>query len=165
MTSTTEQLPLAAEYACQCACGHVQYTVQGLPLFRMVCHCGICQKYNQASHADVLIYRTDRVQNPPADAVRFSTYKRPPNVQRGCCEQCGQAVIEEFYFPLMPKLTMVPVRVFPATDSLPEPSGHMFYESRVQEATDDRPKLHGFWRSQWAFFKFWWRHRRPESKG
>ena len=112
---------------CKCACGHTAFEITGKPVFRMLCHCTLCQQFNQAPHADILIFKSHQVIAPEGGVVSFSTYKRPPNVQRGKCSQCHQAAIEVFNMPLMPKLTMVPVAVFDESTQLPEAKAHMFY--------------------------------------
>ncbi len=141
---------------CSCQCGHVQFEVVGAPRLRMLCHCTICQQFNQASHADILVYKSKNIKTPSDEFVTFKTYKAPPNVQRGSCVKCGQAAIEVFNFPLMPKLTMVPQGMFADGADLPVPAAHMFYEKRVADVDDDLPKHNGFLKSQLAFFKFLW---------
>ncbi len=141
---------------CHCSCGHTVFEVNGSPKLRIICHCTICQKYNAASHADVVVYKSSQVSQPPVNVVDFETYKRPPNVQRGQCSKCQQAVIEVFSFPLMPKLTMVPADMFVDDASLPKPCAHMFYERRVSDVEDELPKHNGFMSSQLAFFKRLW---------
>ena len=91
---------------------------------------------------------------PDDGVVSFSTYKRPPNVQRGVCVKCQQPSIEIYNMPLMPKLTMVPAGMFDESKQLPEPKAHMFYEKRLSDADDDLAKHHGFMASQLAFFKY-----------
>lgn len=122
----------------------------------MLCHCTICQKFNQASHADVLVFNTRDITTPCSDYVAFETYKAPPNVNRGSCVNCGQAAIEVFDFPLMPKLTMVPAAMFAADADLPAPDAHMFYDKRIDDVDVELPKHRGFIRSQLAFFKHLW---------
>ena len=82
--------------ACHCSCGNVAFDVQGTPLFRILCHCTICQRFNDAAFADVVVYSAAAVGEPAAGSVEFDTYKPPPNVQRGKCAQCHQPAIEKF---------------------------------------------------------------------
>lgn len=141
---------------CKCSCGHTEFTVSGKPQFRMICHCTICQKFNSASHADIMVYRSSQVKAPADGVVVFQTYKRPPNVQRGKCGQCDQVAIEVFDVPLFPKLTLIPAGMFLESVKLPAPKAHMFYDKRQADASDDYPKRHGFLSSQLAFFKYLW---------
>ncbi len=122
----------------------------------MLCHCTICQQFNQAPFADVVVFKTAQVSVPDKSSIDFKTYKPPPNVNRGVCQHCQQPVIEFFDMPLMPKLTMVPAAMFAVQQSLPKPSAHMFYEKRLTDADDQLPKKQGFLRSQLAFFKYLW---------
>ena len=141
---------------CRCSCGHAEFEVHSEALFRVICHCTICQKFNAAAHADILVFKSLQVSSLTEGSVNFDTYKRPPNVQRGQCSECQQAVIEVFNFPLMPKLTMVPFAMFVDSTSLTEPCAHMFYEKRVLDVDDELPKYKGFISSQLAFFKQLW---------
>ena len=141
---------------CVCACGHTQFEIKGQPKFRMLCHCTICQRFNQSTHADVLIFSTKQIKTPDSEVVEFTTYKAPPNVQRGTCVKCQQPAIEVFNMPLMPKLTMVPAGMFANDAVLPKPKAHIFYDKRVADVQDDCPKVSGFLRSQLRFFKHLW---------
>ena len=139
---------------CHCACGHVAFDVTGPPLFRILCHCTICQAFNRAAFADVVVHAAKSVQLPATGTVEFGTYKPPPNVQRGKCAKCGQAAIEVFKAPLLPALTIVPAGMFNETAALPTPVAHIFYNRRLEDADDHWPKHQGFIRSQLAFGKY-----------
>ncbi len=138
---------------CSCPCGATTLTTHAPPRFRMLCHCTICQRFNSAPFADVLVYRARDVALPEAGSVAFSTWKPPPNVQRGQCANCGAAAIETFHMPLLPKLTMVPRAMHPSDAELPAPVAHFFYETRVDDADDALPKYQRFLPSQFAFLK------------
>lgn len=145
---------------CSCPCGYAAFEIHGEPLFRMLCHCTICQRFNDAPFADVVVYAARAVGDPAAGAVSYDTYKPPPNVQRGKCAQCGKPAIEKFAAPLLPKLTMVPASVHGAGAALPAPVAHFFYETRTADADDTLPKHSGFLRSQLAFGRYLLRGRR-----
>ncbi len=155
MTETGQvQMKMNAQ-ECTCGCGATRFRTLGAPLFRIFCHCTICQKFNKAPFADVLVYRGEDVAVPQAGAVSFDTYKPPPNVQRGKCATCGQPAIEVFSAPLMPKLTMIPRPMFLADAELQSPVAHIFYDKRVSDAEDTKPKHLGYMRSQLAFLKYY----------
>lgn len=143
-------------FTCSCRCGRTQFEITGEPRLRMLCHCTICQRFNQAAYADVLVFKSTQVNAPDLSTVEFKTYKAPPNVQRGICRHCQQPAIEVFDMPLFPKLTMVPAGMFAGDAGLPAPVAHMFYEHRQQDANDDLPKKTGFLSSQLTFFKRLW---------
>lgn len=138
---------------CQCPCGHTRFELVGRPLFRILCHCTICQRFNAAPFADVVVYDAAAVRPPTAGSVSFQAYKPPPNVQRGKCAQCGTPAIEVFAAPLFPKLTMVPTQVHARLDVLPVPVCHMFYDKRVADVADALPKHAGFLASQGSFMR------------
>ena len=139
---------------CACACGATNFETAGGPLFRIICHCTICQRFNDAPYADILVYPAKEVTLPPDEAVDFDTYRPPPNVQRGKCASCGQPAVEVFAAPLMPKLVMVPRSMFSSDQKVPQPAAHIFYDKRVSDADDEYPKHEGYIRSQLAFMKY-----------
>jgi len=140
---------------CTCPCRAAKVSIHAAPRFRMICHCTLCQRFNDAPYADILVYRARDIEAPSPEAIEFTTLKPPPNVQRGKCSQCGAPAIETFHVPLLPKLTMVPRSMHPDDASLPEPIAHFFYETRIEDAGDALPKHQGFVPSQLAFFKYY----------
>ncbi|MEL7297889.1 MAG: GFA family protein [Pseudomonadota bacterium] len=135
-----------------CGCGQVAFSATDAPLFRVLCHCTICQRFNRTDFADILVYRAADVHPPPDSAIEFKHYKRLFGVARGRCNSCDAPTIERFSAPLFPALIMVPTER--AVDlSTPTPIGHLFYEHRRQDVQDDAPKHTGFFRSQLAFMR------------
>ena len=159
MAPLTQQEPPPLD--CTCACGATRFQTVGAPLFRILCHCTICQRFHDAPFADVLVHRADDVMLPPAKAVNFDTYKPPPNIQRGKCATCGQPVIVVFAARVLPRLVSVPISMFRSNAKLPLPIAHIFYDKRVADAEDPYPKHQGYLRSQAAFLKYLWSARRP----
>ncbi len=141
---------------CACACGATRFEATGEPLFRILCHCTICQRFNDAPFADVLVYRAQDVALPQTCSVNFDTYKPPPNVQRGKCASCGKPAVEVFSAPVLPKLVMIPRSVMQSNANLVQPMAHIFYDKRVSDAEDDLPRHEGYVRSQLAFLKHLW---------
>jgi len=139
---------------CGCSCGNVGFDLLGKPLFRILCHCTICQRFNEAPFADVIVYGASSVADPPEGSVRFDTYKPPPNVQRGKCMKCGNPAIEKFSVPLFPKLTIVPTAMHSESAEIPDPVAHIFYEKRIADVEDTLPKHSGFMTSQLQFGKY-----------
>ena len=74
---------------------------------------------------------------PPPETVKFYIYKPLPNVQRGLCTHCYQAVIEVFKTPFFSPLTFVPAVMFKTASEVPAPSAHIFYDKQVEDATDN----------------------------
>ena len=145
---------------CVCSCGATRFQTLGAPLFRILCHCTICQRFNDTPFADALVHRARDVVLPPAGAVEFDTYKPPPNVQRGKCATCGQPAVVVLDAPFMPRLLSIPRPMFGAEAKLPSPVAHIHYDKRVSDAEDPYPKHEGYIRSQIAFLKYVWSARR-----
>lgn len=139
---------------CQCSCATTQFRTTGPALFRILCHCTICQKFSNAPYADVVVFRAKDVERPATGIVEFDTYKPPPNVQRGKCSACQKPAIEIFESPLFPNLTIVPYAMFSPPGAMPEPVAHIFYEHRISDADDNLPKYRGYAGSQLAFGKY-----------
>jgi len=146
---------------CTCSCGATSFQTIGEPLFRFYCHCTICQRFNDAPFADILVYRAEDVALPPMETVIFDTYRPPPNVQRGKCAKCGQPAVTVFAARFLPRLVTVPRPMFRSDAELPSPVAHGFYDKRVSDANDPFPKYEGYFRNQIAFLKFLWLARRP----
>ncbi|MEQ8662166.1 MAG: GFA family protein, partial [Gammaproteobacteria bacterium] len=135
----------------------------GAALFRLLCHCSICRAFNAADYADIVVYAARDVQLPAAGVVAFTTWRPPPNVQRGKCARCQQPALELFRAPALPHLAMVPVAMHGATAPLPRACAHLFYESRVRDVDDTLPRHRGYVASQLAFMRYLlasrWRRR------
>lgn len=139
---------------CSCTCGHVTFNITDPPLFRLLCHCTICQRFNHAPFGDIVVYNAASVESPTPGSVSFDTYRPPPNLQRGKCAHCGDPAIERFEVPLLPKLIMVPMAMHHNDAAKTEPTAHVFYGSRVADADDSLPKHSGYLPSQLAFVKY-----------
>jgi hypothetical protein len=134
-----------------CPCGAAQYATDHRPLMRAVCHCTICQRYNQADCADISVFYARHITTIADQTVAFAAHKNPPFVLRGTCAACNAPALEQLRIPLMPRLTIVPTRNLSPTDSAPTPSMHIFYDRRKQDVSDNLPKHHGYLASQTAF--------------
>lgn len=134
-----------------CACGNTRFSARGAPLLRFFCHCSLCQRFNQAAFADVCVFGSAQVEPPAEGQVRFARYRPPPNVHRGRCSHCQAAVLERFEMPLLPSLVMVPSAIFQAPQQIPDAAAHLFYESRLSDASDGLPRFEGYWSSQLGF--------------
>ncbi|RNL65543.1 GFA family protein [Zhongshania marina] len=133
----------------RCACGKADFIILGGPLLRCLCHCTICQSFNDSRYADVAIFRQRDIVMPHPDLVDYEVYKFPSALQRGKSSCCGSALIEFMDIPLFPSLVIVPVSNV-AISHLIDPSFHIFNEKRKECVSDVLPKYQGFWRSQLA---------------
>ena len=145
---------------CTCSCGATSFQTLGMPLFRFFCHCTLCQRFNAAPFADIVVFRAEDVVLPPRGSVIFDTYRPPPNVQRGKCATCGQPAVSVFATRFLPRLVTVPRPMFTSDAELPSPMGHGFYDARVSDAKDSLPKYEGYFRNLFVFLKHVWLARR-----
>lgn len=137
-------MPNLTSVKCQCPCGATQFTVSGEPLLRALCHCTICQSYNQGPYADIAVFSNGQVDLPDGHPVEFKAYRKPPAVQRGTCSACGKAAIEYLRLPILPDIVFVPCVNFTDKSVLPDPSMHIFYGTRVVDMQDDLPRYTGY---------------------
>jgi hypothetical protein len=135
----------------QCSCGKNQFTLTKKPLLRAICHCEICQKFNQAPFGDIVIFSKRDVLLPENHSVAFKTYTTPPMVQRGKCTACQQPAIELMEMPMTPALIMIPAANISNKDLIPEVSFHSFYHRRIKDVNDAIPKYSGYLKSQTMF--------------
>ena len=140
-------------YTCQCPCGHTRYEVHGEPIVRFYCHCTICQQQYDAPFADVTLYKMDAVTLPPGNDIAFGQYKRFAPVDRGRCVKCDK--------PILSKMgqgdkayAFVATRNCQSPELLPDPELHVFYGTRVADATDSLPKYRNWVSSRLAFIKY-----------
>jgi hypothetical protein len=56
----------------QCECDQNTFKISGEPLFRSICHCEICQEFNNAPFADITVYRRKDVDLPEGHSVAFT---------------------------------------------------------------------------------------------
>ena len=138
----------------QCECGDVQFHVDSDTLFRVICHCTICQEFNHAAFADISVFRAKDVQLPESYLVEYKTHKpSPAAVQRGKCIACNKPAIELLNLPLLPKLVIIPSSNFKNIELIPRPKFHVFYDKRLTDSADSLPKYNGFIASQTTFLK------------
>lgn len=138
----------------QCQCAETKITVSGKPVARAICHCTICQEFNQAPFADITAFYADDVQVPEGSNIEFKTYtKSPTAVPRGKCKQCGNPAIETMDIPGFPKMILIPSNNFDDQSFLPAPALHMFYHRRVADLDDATPKYSSFLSSQLGFVR------------
>lgn len=139
------------EQSAQCACGKNQFILLNKALLRVICHCEICQEFNQAPYADILIFNAKDVDLPENHRVEFKAYTSPPLVQRGKCKECHNPAIELLDMPMVPALRIIPVGNLVDKQALPAVDMHSFYHRRVADVDDGVPKYSGFVRSQAMF--------------
>lgn len=141
--------PLAV--VCHCPCGNVSFDITAPPVFRAFCHCTLCQQFNAAAYADVVVFRASSITLEDESGIDFKVYKQPPVVYRGSCRQCSKPAVEKIAVPLMPRLIVVPAENITEPALLPESACHIFYDRRVADVDDGIRKYKGFVPSQFAF--------------
>ena len=139
-------------YRCHCPCETNQFEVSGPPVTRFFCHCTICQEKYQAPYADVVLFPLAGLTLPENHSISFGQYKRFGAIDRGMCTDCHR--------PVMAKagegskgLAFISAHNVANAASLPAPSMHVFYGTRVADVADSLPKYRHYLSSQFAFLK------------
>ena len=141
-----------AERRFHCGCGGSGVELDAAPLLRFYCHCSLCQQFNAAPRADMVVYRRRDVSPLPGSDLAFERLRPPPAVDRGRCARCREPVIEFLDLPLAPQLAFVPAALLERSMALPSPALHVF--CAAGEAGDDGlPSYDGYLRSQFAFLR------------
>ena len=76
--------------------------------------------------------------------VSFRRYRLPPALQRATCNACGAPLLGHLRLAPFARLLFVPTRNIPPGADLRDPTAHILYHRRVQEVTDDLPKVSGY---------------------
>ncbi|EGQ7765758.1 GFA family protein [Vibrio parahaemolyticus] len=140
-----------------CKCGACSFKLaESAPVARFICHCTICQQYNNKPFADVTILKKDLVQINDEENIEFYKYRQPPNINRGLCKKCGQPAIE-IGGAGPAKFALIPTDNFKDKNLLPPPAIHMFYHHRIEDIVDDLPKYTGYLTSEFAVIKLMYR--------
>lgn len=136
---------LAVPTGAGCECGAVRLTVHGW-LARFYCHCSICQRLNRAPYGDPVFLWRQHVEVEDPSQLAWKRYRRTPiNLNRGTCRTCDTLVLEHL---AASPISVVVGSAWDDQEQLPESQGHIFYESRVEDAHDDLPKRSGYLSSQ-----------------
>ena len=134
-----------------CSCQKVSFDLTGPVLFRALCHCTICQRFNAAPYGDVVAVRARDVTLEGAENIAYRSHRQPPIVSRGRCASCDGVAIERLNLPLLPQIYLLPVQVFADAAVLPDPDFHIFYDKRQQDHGDSLPKSSGYLPSELRF--------------
>ncbi|WP_435949294.1 GFA family protein [Psychrobacter sp. DM8] len=133
-----------------CSCYSNTYTINYAPIGRFICHCTICQEYTGKAYNDVTVLFKSDLSELDINKTRFRRWKLPPNINRGLCKRCHKPSVEK---AMGGALMLVPTDNYPNVDALPDPTMHLFYDSRVEDIEDDLPKYKGFAQSQTMIVK------------
>ncbi len=138
-----------------CECKSVSFKVSTQPLMRLICHCSICQSFNNADYGDVLLYFENDVELPDEALLDYQAYRPPPNLQRGKCKKCAKPAVEYMsLLPLIPRVIVVPCAMVQERGILPRPSLQMFYENHKVDYEPTIPKYSGYLPSQLAMIGY-----------
>ena len=134
--------------SCACSCGESRFAVNGIPMTRLLCHCTICQSVYKRPFADVTAWWAGAITLPKSHSVQFKAYRAPPALRRGTCGTCGAPVVGFLRLAPFLQLAFVPSANFADQAALPNPAAHIFYHRRVTDASDNLPKVSGYWPSE-----------------
>jgi len=138
---------------CSCSCGKSSVTITSHPFARFICHCTICQSVYRAPFGDITMSWKKNIKLEDTHNINFKTYFKPPVVTRGTCASCGLPVVGFMTIAPLMTIAFIPNQNFPKSYARPDPSLHIFYNSRTSDVDDLLPKYNGYWRSELAMVK------------
>lgn len=137
-----------------CKCGAVAISAPKAPAARFYCHCTTCQALYGTPFVDLTVtwsWNLKVADDAPTTWIRRHWF--PISVRRGLCTQCDGPICGRLSWP-MPGLTFVVASNWAEATPLPEPAGHIFYRSRVDEVEDGLPKAHGWLASELSVIRW-----------
>jgi hypothetical protein len=140
-------------WTCRCSCGAAHFQLNGEPITRFICHCGICQRYTGRAFGDVAAFWRSTVQVHSPFPVTFRRYRPPPNVSRGLCQRCDKPVVEFMTLAPFVRIAFVPADNVVERSGLMPARAHIFYDRRLADADDELPKYSGYWPSEWQVIR------------
>ena len=135
----------------QCSCGQSQFELEGDALFRIICHCNICQKYNRNKYADNTVFKVKSMQMTTPENNIFEYHRRPQMVARGRCSQCNMPTVEKFTAIANSNIVIIPNTNLSDEHLLKLPAAHICYASRQLDIDDKIKKYNSDLMSQLAF--------------
>lgn len=144
-------MPLKNIIKGQCSCGQSQFELEGKALFRVICHCNICQKYNQNRYADNTVFKVKNNHLTNPENHTFEYHRRPQIVARGRCSQCNMPTIEKFTALPNSNIVIIPNANLSDEHLRRRPAAHICYASRQCDVDDEVKKYDSDLMSQLAF--------------
>ena len=140
-----------------CHCKPSEFSNLPEPLFRIICHCKTCQKFNGQPYNDECTFWYKDCSEINVENVDFKSYQsRLSPLKRGMCKFCGKVAYSIAKIGPLAHLVMVSSERLGA-QKRPDPSAHVYYDRRVSEADDRIKKVSGHVLSQaviqWAILK------------
>ena len=79
----------------ECLCGNVSYTLEGEPIFSLVCHCKNCQKQSGSAFSINVICRLDQIEVSGNLSIYEGLSDAGNTVFRKFCGNCGSPIFSE----------------------------------------------------------------------
>jgi hypothetical protein len=141
-----------------CTCYPDEFSQLTRPLFRLICHCKTCQLYTGQAYNDEYTFLMRDCPGLDLKRVTFKSYQSPLSpIKRGTCKACGK--LAYCIGQIGPAVLFVMVPSSRLNLEQREPVAHVYYDRRVADIDDTRPKVSGHVRSQatiqWAVLSSW----------
>ncbi|KAL6059680.1 CENP-V/GFA domain-containing protein [Balamuthia mandrillaris] len=133
-------------YKGACFCGAVSFEASGKPLFRVQCHCTICQRYHGADSVSLVAFSPDQFHVSCKGSATTKGFSTSEGMTRHRCSECGGPVYNQSHLEEMPFVD-TPLSLFERDEkerllhfSELSPECHLFWHSRHQALPADLPK-------------------------
>ncbi|KAF9446900.1 hypothetical protein P691DRAFT_803291 [Macrolepiota fuliginosa MF-IS2] len=132
-----------------CFCGAISYRVEGGPVFSLYCHCTICQRIHASPFVHVIHYHTGSFNWIHTDPnALFTKSELDSEWKEWRCLSCLGAIASEN--PTEGRWSLRGAHFHRDAEGmienwhLIEPTGHMFYNTRMLDVNDGLPKWEGY---------------------
>lgn len=150
------EIDMKSRELCECSIGDLDSLPK--PQFRLVCHCKTCQAFFGASHNDECSFLLKDCKGLDLSDVEFKSYQTGNSpIKRGKCNKCGKPKYCKIKAGPFPEFLVISTEQLSNRTDLPDPIGHIYYGSRVNDINDGFKKVSGHFISQlvivWSVFK------------
>lgn len=144
MASESEASSATDTYVGRCACGAVEVSTHGAPVWSCYCHCSVCRRFHSTPCVLVVAFLVDKGSiTLTKGAERVSRFRSPSGrVERCFCTTCGTRVYNILGdIPGVGTVwtTFPSLFGFETTSAMPPgwaPTMHVYYENRVGDVCE-----------------------------
>jgi hypothetical protein len=130
-----------------CFCSAVQFQIEGLPSWSVICHCTICARLSGSSGVDLVAWRNPEAFKVVEGEDKLTHFNSSPGMRRSFCKVCGSPVVNKSLTDDMVFFD-VPLTLFKRNDRediiflpLLKAKSHLFYKRRLHNHPDGLDKF------------------------
>ena len=78
-----------------CLCGEVRYSIAGLPIYAVYCHCSECRKFSGSPFSASLGVGVAQLTIDKCDDATIGRFEKTPTTHLRFCSRCGSSIYVE----------------------------------------------------------------------